>query len=352
MDLELLKSPLELKENPGLQTTDARLSDVATLVQEGDYLEAANQSREILQEKIYDIRIIGYFLYGHYAECGLPALGEILFCLESLIGNDLEAIGPERNRAKQFKNTLGWLVKILANNLDYEEGQRSATYSDWQSTLSADRVDAMMDAIDRLVVTTEMALEDGAGVSDGLIKLKKWLSSFRDTLAVEAVPEQYEAEPGIPEESEMAEESVAVAPMQTRQTAREDAEAESIKGLEGSFHMKQLIIKLDAFNRLITSGKLVSAAVVADDINSIIANFDPRLYLPGLFVKYAMQTASNINSLVAYSQYRQSPAWTALQELYKVDIESFVEFDSDSLDFSGEMPCSGPDHGERHEEEY
>lgn len=352
MDLELLKSPLELKENPGLQTTDARLSDVATLVQEGDYLEAANQSREILQEQIYDIRIIGYFLYGHYAEYGLPALGEIFSCLEDLIGNDLQAIGPERNRAKQIKNTLGWLVRTVANNLDYEEGQRSPAYSDWQSTLSAGQVDAMTDAIDRLVVAVEATLEGGAGVSDGLIKLKKWLFSFRDTLASEPAPEQYEEEPGVPEEGEITEEPVAAAPMRA---AAADSGAEAVGGLEdeGSPHMKQLIIKLDAFDRLVSSGKLLSAAIVADDINSLIAGFDPRLYLPGLFVKYAVQTASNINALVACAQYKQSPAWAALQELYKVDIEGFIEFDTNSLDFSGgEAQYNEPYREERREEEY
>lgn len=347
MDLELLRGPLDVSENPGLETTDPRMSDVATLVQAGDYLEAANQSRQILQEKVYDIRIIGYFLYGHYAEYGLPALGEIFMRLADVVGNNLDAIGPARNKGKQIKSTLGWMIKILSNNLEYEEGQRSASYGDWQSDTSAEQVDGIIDSIDQLAGAVESAVEDGAGISEGLVKLKKWLYSFRDTLAGEPAPEGYEEEAGVPDESERAEMPVAAAPLRTAVEG-----AESVGGVESSYHMKQLIIKLDAFDRLISSGKLVSAAIIADDINNIIGNFDPRLYLPGLFMKYAVQTASNINSLVACSQYRQSPAWIALQELYKVDIESFVEFDTDSMDFSGEIPYSGNDTGERHDEEY
>lgn len=348
MELELLTGPLEVSGTPGLETTDPRMSDVATLVQAGDYLEAANQSREILQEKIYDIRIIGYFLYGHYVEYGLPALGEIFSCLDELVAGNLEAIGPARNKAKQIKNTLGWLVRTLSNNLEYEEGQRSEAYSGWQSTMSPDQVDAIIAAIEQLEGTVGTAVEDGAAIVDGLTKLRKWLYPFRDALASEAAPAE-EEEPAASEEYEEA------GPARTAAHAwTEPSEIVSaFNGLAGSHHLRQLIVKLDAFDRLITAGKLASAAVVADDINGIIANFDPRLYLPGLFVKYVVQTAGNINSLVAYSQYKQSPAWAALQQLYKVDIESFIAFDSDSLDFSGEMPYSDPGSGgERHEDEY
>ena len=343
MDLELLRGPLAVSDNPGLGTTDPRMSEIASMVQEGNYLEAANRSQEILAEQAFDIRIIGYFLYGHFAEYGLPAIGDIFLCLDDLICNNLEALGPVKNKPKHIKNTLAWLSRIVLNNLDYEEGRRSRTYDDWQASLSRDHLEEMIGAVDQLGRTIMTSLEDGKEIAEGLGKIKQWLYSFQGTLSSSQPEEdQKEAPEELPEreEIERVEEDHVVARPKTSVTE------EPIAGLEGSYHMKQLIIKLDAFDRLLSSGKLVSAAIVADDINGIIANFDPKLYLPGLFVKYTIQMAQNINSLVAYTQYRQSSAWMALQELYKVDIESFIEFDVDGLDFAGEAPYGEPSYSE------
>ena len=42
MDIELLTQPLEISENPGLDTLDPRFSDIATLVQEPGPLTRAD----------------------------------------------------------------------------------------------------------------------------------------------------------------------------------------------------------------------------------------------------------------------------------------------------------------------
>ncbi|MEQ8214941.1 MAG: type VI secretion system protein IglI family protein, partial [Smithellaceae bacterium] len=112
----------------------------------------------------------------------------------------------------------------------------------------------------------------------------------------------------------------------------------TIEGIEGSYHMKLLMRKLDAFDRLVEADKLALAAIVADDINNSISNFDPKLYFPGLFTRFYVQFAKNLNSLISYVQFKNSAAWATLQELYKVDIESFIEFDAGNIDFSGENP--------------
>jgi len=40
MNIKLIQGPLEVSESPGLETTDPRFGDIATLVQEGNYEEA------------------------------------------------------------------------------------------------------------------------------------------------------------------------------------------------------------------------------------------------------------------------------------------------------------------------
>ena len=68
MNIELLNNTLEVAENPGLDTFDPRFGDITTLVENGDYPDAAAQAEEIMKEGIYDIRITGCFFYGHFLE--------------------------------------------------------------------------------------------------------------------------------------------------------------------------------------------------------------------------------------------------------------------------------------------
>ena len=57
---------------------------------------------------------------------------------------------------------------------------------------------------------------------------------------------------------------------------------------EGSYHMRLLVNKMKAFERLIEKEQFPKAAVVADDINAIIAHFDPRIYFPRMFSKFSL----------------------------------------------------------------
>ena len=71
MNIDILNTTLEVSENPGLDVIDPRFMDITTLVESGEYLEAAAKAEEIFAEEIYDIRITGYLLYGFFSNRAL-----------------------------------------------------------------------------------------------------------------------------------------------------------------------------------------------------------------------------------------------------------------------------------------
>ena len=340
MNIELLQGTLEVSENPGLETIDPRLSDIATLMQDGKYEEAAAQSEAILEEQIYDIRIIGYSLYGHFIEQGVGAMADIYLCMRDLLRDNLDAIGPVRNREKHIQTILNWLMKQLIKKLQYEEGKNSNLYEGWISEVSSDQVQEALDAGDELRRTLGLVLEDAAGsMLDGLMKVNDWLTAFQRLVYREPEPEVEEEtdewKTGETEEEIEEEQREAGRKEPYVSIPRLDEDAISV---EGSFHLKLLIRKLEAFDRLISAEKYSSAALIADDINSIIADFDPKVYFPKLFTRFSLQFAANINELFAFEEHKNSVEWQAMQELYKVDLESFVNFDSEGINLgaSGE----------------
>lgn len=360
MNIELLQGTLEVSEKPGLETIDPRFSDIAALVQGGNYKEAAAKSKTILAEKIYDIRIIGYFLYGHFIERGLPALADVYLCLADLLRDNIDALGPARNRGKHIQTILNWMMKQIIKTLQYEEEKKKGLYKEWISGVSSDQVQEIIDAGGEFRRSLVLVLEDSAApVLDGMVKINDWLISFQRLVYREPEPEpEEEREPESAETEQEADKVEAVEEIEEepqweerqRLTRPAPEEEEEIAGVEGSYHLKVLMKKLDAFDQLVSMQKYASAAIIADDINAIIANFDPRIYFPNLFVRYALQCATNINNLAAYAEYKESAAWQALQELYKVDLESFVNFDPETIDLGAPGASGsygGPDEYER-----
>jgi len=364
MKIELIQGTLEVGEKPGLDITDPRFTDIATLVQEGSYLEAAAGAEAILEDHIYDIRMIGYVLYGHFMEEGIPALTDIYRSLADLLGENLEALGPTRNRARHIQTILNWLVRQILKTLQYEEGRKSRLYEDWVSSVSSDSVRESLEAGEKLSRVLGATLEDAAApVLEGLGKISDWLKAFERLVyrapepATEEAHEEYPPkgnEPSAPREEKPGEGKTG------QEEGRPASIPDSSRGekadhAEGSYHLTALLRKLEVFDELISKGKYPSAAIVADDVNAIIADFDPRIYFPKLFTPFVRQSAAHIHELTAFEEYKTSAAWQSLKDLYRVDLESFVDFDPalvglDACGGSGGHEYPGP-RGDSSEDE-
>jgi hypothetical protein len=320
MNVDILNTTLEVSENPGLDMIDPRFMDITTLVENGEYEEAATQAEGILAEGAYDIRITGYFLYGVFLEQGLGGLTAILQCLTKLFTENWDAVGPIKNREKHAQTSLNWFLRQLIKKLQYEEGKDSDVYQQWVAEISSDEVQETLDASEELQGAFGTALEDQAEpLLDGLSKVNEWLSTFQRLVYREPEPEQEE-------EVESAEVGPAemVAPVGA-------PIADVAVSAEGSYHLQLLLNKISAFEQLVGKEDFLKAAIVADDINQIIANFDPRIYLPKMFSRYSLLLTLNIADISGYDEYKETLVWKTIQDLYNVDLESFVSFDSKIL---------------------
>jgi len=344
MNIDLLTNTLEVTENPGLDTLDPRFMDIASLIESGDYLGAATQAEEILEEGVYDIRIAGYFLYGVFLEQGVGAVTAILGCMTGLLTENWDALGPATNREKHTQTSLNWFLRLLMKKLQYEEGKESEVWEEWVAEVSSDDVQEALDANEQLQGALGSALEDEAGpVLEGLSKVNDWLRTFQ-----QVVYREPEAEPEPEEEAEPA-------PAGAEARAPSALAADAVSA-EGSYHLKLLLKKMEVFERLVDDEQFSRAAIVADDINQIVANFDPRIYFPKIFSKYSLLLALNIEQVAGFEENKGSVEWQTMQDLYKVDLDSFISLDADITYTSSPAEQADYDEdedyeGEEHEEE-
>ncbi|MBW2579564.1 MAG: hypothetical protein JRD00_01180 [Deltaproteobacteria bacterium] len=339
MNIDILNTTLEVTENPGLDIIDPRLMDIAGLVENAEYMEAAVQAEQVLEEGVYDIRIAGYFLYGVFLEQGVGTMAAIMGCLANLLTENWEALGPVKNREKHAQTSLNWFLRQLAKKLQYEEEKESDVYQRWVDEVNSDDVEEALEASEEFKQALGMTLEDFAEpLLESLPKVNDWLRSFQHVVYREPEPE-----PELEEEYEPGEEVESAAAAPSPLTADDAVLA------EGSYHLGLLQRKMAAFERLLAKEQYPKAAIVADDINNIIANFDPRIYFPKIFSNYSLLRALNIGELTAFGENRGSVEWQTMEDLYKVDLDSFVALDSD-VQFSS-TPAEREYQGEEEYEE-
>lgn len=327
MDLNLIKEPLPVVENPGLETTDPRLEEVSALVQRAQYMEAAELAESVLAEGINDIRMIGFLCYGVFLERGIGSLKEILDCLAGVLRDSWQALGPAVKKEKHAQTSLRWFSNQLLKKLQYEENAKSELYERWVLEARSEEIAGVIDAADELKRVATLVLEDAAApLNDALAKLVQWLKAFQQVIYRDEEPETVEAAPES-EPTDAVEEDAAERPAVQEVRRVSGGTPASQEGLivEGSHHLSALLRKIEAFERLIADGKYPRAALVAEDIGECIASFDPRLYFPKLFARYAYLKAAHFQDLYAFDDQRETPEWQALKEFYRVDLDAFIE---------------------------
>lgn len=316
MNIDLLFGNYPASESPGLDSTDPLFDEISTLVLAGNYVEAAQRSEQVISGHVYDIRVICYFLYGHFQVNGLSSLADILHVVTGVMGNNWEAVGPVRKKEKNVQTSLDWLFRLLAQTLQHEESKKTPLWDKWQTQVDTEQVGAIIQSGDDMRRAVGMRLEESSGtVIDNWSKIQQWLRLFQNVI--------YRNQPVEPPEEVL--QSPVETPTGFSAPVRADGMPAAGSIVEGSCHLDILQRKLAAFERLIEQQKYLHASLLADEINGLLSNFDPRLYFPKLFARFMLLQAKHIADIGEYMESRDTMEWQALSELLKVDIDAFVE---------------------------
>lgn len=332
--LDLLKGNLEVAENPGIETLDPRFQEIAGSAQNANYPELISQIEPILQDKIYDIRLIGYYCFACFHSEGFSHLLEVFQTLNSIFEENWEAIGPTKKKDRQTENALYWFLGKMEKVLKMHEDKDDEKYHKWLEEASSEFMDSLMEEVDKLSKNVQKNLEKAPKTLDGLSNLSRWLQGFHklvfDREEEERLAEE-EAQKKADEEAQRQADQEAASAARAEALANMGAGGAVMMGagggggVEGSFRLDELKQKLKAFEILIEKGEMPKAALVADDIGAIIADFDPTLYLPQLFAAYFALLSTNIEDIAGFWEKKGSLPWQVMDKLYSVDLQAFIE---------------------------
>jgi len=350
-DLKLYLSPLPATDQPDLPDSDDRLVELRNLIQpsepqESAFGKAADIAESVANDGIYDIRAIVYLLLGAFWEGGIKALFDVAEVVTMALGTNAAAIGPKFVskpgwRKDTWNKRLSFLFGTIRDKLIAYEKSRGERWDILAGGVDVADIQHVMEALSRAekVLTAEVYTESLTQVA----KIQSFLQDLAGNVAAEQKAEEVtkkatnagkEAKDITPTTSAATTESATntttatppavhntsgpIPAAQVQRTARSRVE------LVVSPQFVELVEKLRAFEALLEKRHLQKAAVVAEDLQTIIQSFDPRVYFPELFSRFTALYSRNVSQLGEYMDDDKSREWKALEQFYRVDLDSFV----------------------------
>lgn len=321
-DLAMFLRPLDPSPEPGLEGDDPRLAEMVSLVEQGEHGAAADIAEGLSAEGIHDIRALSFLFYEAYRERGIAELGELFDVIALALGPSFEAIGPARRRKEHFNKRLIWLFDTIAGDLEYHQKHGTPEWDTLQEGLGPGALDAIVQSGER--VAAALSTDEYASASRGLGRLLSFLRARADALADSPSSAAEQPSPAPPEGEAPASPAAHAPP-------RDEAPAQAAAGstrprveLVVAQPFLDLLAKLRAFEVLVEKGDFSKAAVVAEDLQHIIESFDPRAYFPETFARFSALLSNHIDPLSEHLDDRESLAWKARSQFYRVDLDGFV----------------------------
>jgi len=297
-----------------LDVADPRYEAMSSLAFARKYAEASAQARAMWCAGVWDVRALGHLLYGHFLARGLAGLPWLLDAVGETFSSRWDDVGPTHKKREHADAALRWLAQSVLRDLQRHEKARDETWAAWHADAGAEVTRRARGQAERALAAVTARLAEGAAV-DRLAHLATWLREREAQLDADerAAAERAEAEAA-------AAAARASAPPADESTPSSAAPARTV---EGSAALELLLRKLALFEALIERGDLRKAAVVAHDVQQTLAQFDPLLYLPKLFVRFFTALSRYAPELERPLAELEEPQTRALQRLYQADLDAF-----------------------------
>jgi len=327
LDLRYVEPPLALDFDAA--SIEDRLDRLSIVVNHAKYEEAAPEAEAMLGEGVRDVRLVHPYLFGCFLNQGLHVLPTLFTFITQLLTSHWNTFGPEDQKTVFLESGLRSLFKTLYRHMESHSRSKEDPWKEWCGPANRAPLQEALELVPEMAEALNQTLP-GHHCDPPLRQLVTWLEAHLATLpqepepradAPEDAPEPDEDTPG-EEEAPAA----AAAPERAPAAARApSAPPAAVPSIPISPALALLQRKLDAFDSLVERKDLVRASVVAADVLNTLDHFDPRVYLPTLFSRFFSGLSLYADSIERLLQGTDSLAFRSLEQLYRVDLNAFLE---------------------------
>ncbi|WP_052399165.1 type VI secretion system protein IglI family protein [Candidatus Francisella endociliophora] len=301
---------LEILNNIDIETKEklSPLNNIKIygLYEDGKYEDYLAEISNILQQgKVIDIYSLFLALNSELLlsidenESFVAVLKEYLF----FIKNSFDLISPVNEQQKNIlgSNGLNTFLAFLEGNL-----QESYKHNSKKFSFNQDLIDDFKEFL--LFCTTKSLEYDSLTEKQLQIVLNKFVKKEEKL-----------------EEAEASEESLQQDITVDKSTVKSDATLKNTSSFK-SHKWMELLDKVDVLKGLIATERIFEAAVAYEDLQEILAKFDPKEYFPEVFFPLYKALAPNVKRIHQnIDSYSTSIQWQMAKKMYSIDYKSFLE---------------------------
>lgn len=328
MELKELYGVLEDATAQAKEGFEHQFDEITSLVEDDQFDQAVPLIQALFKEGTVDIRLAMYLLYAQYLEKGFSYLKDIFQGIISILDKYWEKLSPDQSREVHVISSLSWFLSSIHRRTKRSDEffKREKKIDDFQmraaKSLTPQGIKEFQTAAERLAAFLEKKLNNKSLNKDYIFSIRGWVNSLAPLLDDEKKEKPHKEDKRTDKKPDS---TLKNAPATLDKKKIPSGEV-SLQQLMTSEPMLLLLKKIETFEALIEQKNFEKAALVSDDISSIIKNFDPTQFFPKLFIRYFALTATHIDTLSENLAHKESSRWEFLNHLYKADIEEFIQW--------------------------
>jgi hypothetical protein len=114
-----------------LELNDRALEEILTLAGQNKFVQAAERTQQLWQQRIYDVRTLGCYLFGVFVERGIASLAVIFECIQRALRENLQYLSPAAKRERHLDVALRWLYDSIVTKVRFHERQKDEIWKKW-----------------------------------------------------------------------------------------------------------------------------------------------------------------------------------------------------------------------------
>lgn len=185
----IASEPLEqVLTGPGsreLGLDDRALETVLSLASQDRFVPAAELAQKLWQQQIYDVRIIGCYLFGIFFERGIISLSLIFECIRRALSQNLPYLSPTYKRERHLDMSLRWLFDSIVTQARFHERQKDEVWTKWNQDWQRASQNSAIERCTALLATLDEVMP-GARSRQPLFHLQSLLEGMARASAISA----------------------------------------------------------------------------------------------------------------------------------------------------------------------
>lgn len=319
-----VETPITAAAERELVASDPALDRVISLAEHNQFIPAAEQAEQLWQQHVYDVRTLGFYLFGVFLEQGMLGLLRIAACIECTVTVNWPYVGPKDGKQHHLDMAMRWLFTNLLTHLRFHQKSAGELWQRHLQQWDLAPQQQILQSIAQVAVLLGKVLPTAVSQSH-VNSLRSMLQALPTTKLSQETPVAEDGPLADASQLSAGEGDLTAATFAHERDfrIRYPSPAGELT-LSPSFPLQTLIRRLAAFNQLARLGKFKQAAIIYKDIQYSIEHFDPRVYLPSLFAEYFSNIVAHSARLTESLHTKDDITAAALMELYRIDIELFM----------------------------